>query len=201
MTGGKGKLIKDYVVGESVATAGDCQLAEGRRTNGEQVMLLIMEKRNLETLSFLNYNNLLQENIQGVHPRYLEIIQSTSNVYIILEKLAAPHAADPLALLPSLLKLYRSMGEYKLELSELYLNAHSQLVYLPLYKKVQMTSKFYAQFHNKSVLADLFCSLLPTLNKNTVLDIFIRNIDTPDALAVITREITREKQLAEGKGW
>jgi hypothetical protein len=54
-----------------------------------------------------------------------------------------------------------------------------------------MTSKFYAQFHNKSVLGDLLCSLLPAINKNTVLDIFIRSIDHPDAIALITREIKR----------
>jgi hypothetical protein len=60
MHGGKGKLIKDYVVGESVVTTGDCQLVEGRKTNGGEVMLLIMEKRNLETTSFLDYNNMLQ---------------------------------------------------------------------------------------------------------------------------------------------
>jgi hypothetical protein len=127
-----------------------------------------------------------------VHPHYVEIIQSSSNVYIILEKLVSPHTvADPLVLLPSFLRLYRSMGEYKLELSEIYLTALSQLVYLPLYKRVQMTSKFYAQFHNKSVLGDLLCSLLPAINKNTVLDIFIRSIDHPDAIALITREIKR----------
>lgn len=32
---------------------------------------------------------------------------------------------------------------------------------MPFYKKLQITSKFYAQFHNKSVLGDIFSKIVP----------------------------------------
>lgn len=69
---------------------------------------------------------------------------------------------------------------------------------MPFYKRMQMTSKFYAQFHNKSVLGDLFSKLLPLPNKNIALDIFIRNIDNPKAVEIITSEVSREIQAESG---
>ena len=56
---------------------------------------------------------------------------------------------------------------------------------MPFYKRLQITSKFYAQFHNKSVLGDLFSSLVPIANKNLALNIFIKNIDSPHAADAI----------------
>ena len=53
----------------------------------------------------------------------------------------------------SLVELYRNIGEYKVELGELFLTEKGKVVYLPFYKNVQISSKFYAQFHNKSVMA------------------------------------------------
>jgi hypothetical protein len=59
------------------------------------------------------------------------------------------------------------------------------LVYLPFYKKMQTTSKFYAQFHNKSIFGDYFGKLVPPVHRNKILDIFIKNIDTPQAADLI----------------
>jgi len=63
---------------------------------------------------------------------------------------------------------------------------------MPFYKRMHMTSKFYAQFHNKSVLGDIFSKLVPLPNKNVALDIFIRNIDSPKAAELISAETSRE---------
>jgi hypothetical protein len=73
------------------------------------------------------------------------------------------------------------MGEYKLEESEVFVNSNEKVVYMPFYKKLQITSKLYAQFNNKSVLGDVFSKLVPISNKNIALDIFIKNIDNPKA--------------------
>ena len=62
-----------------------------------------------------------------------------------------------------------------------------KVVYLPFYQFVQMSSKFYAQFHNKSVLGDLFAKVAPIDNKNRALEIFIQNIDSPQAYQTILR--------------
>ena len=48
-----------------------------------------------------------------------------------------------------------------------------------------MSSKFYAQFHNKSVLGELFAKIAPIDNKNRALEIFIQNIDSPQAYQTI----------------
>jgi hypothetical protein len=52
---------------------------------------------------------------------------------------------------------------------------------MPFYRKLQITSRFYAQFHNKSVLGDILTKLVPITNKNLILDIFVKNIDQPSA--------------------
>jgi len=50
---------------------------------------------------------------------------------------------------------------------------------------MQTTSKFYAQFHNKSIFGDYFGKLVPPVHRNKILDIFIKNIDTPQAADLI----------------
>jgi hypothetical protein len=71
-------------------------------------------------------------------------------------------------ILPSLVWLYRKVGEFKVEEDELFLAAGDRVVYLPFYKRINTSSKFYAQFHNKSVLGQLFARTTP-LNKNRAL--------------------------------
>ena len=66
------------------------------------------------------------------------------------------------------------------------------MVYLPFYKYVQTSSKFYAQFHNKSILGELFSKMAPLSNKNRALEIFIQNIDAPGAFENIIRLIETE---------
>ena len=67
------------------------------------------------------------------------------------------------------------------------LNDAGRLVYLPLYRRLQTTSRFYAQFHNKSALGELFGGLTTLSNPNIALDIFIQHIDNPNATALIAQ--------------
>ena len=60
---------------------------------------------------------------------------------------------DYRSLLAALIIFYQSIGEYKVEEEELFVSADSRIVYLPFYKRINTSSKFYAQFHNKSILA------------------------------------------------
>jgi hypothetical protein len=182
----KGKQIKDYVIGETIIGYNDMHLLQGRRQNGSEVTILMIEKKNMQQETFVPYNNLISENKLRIHPAYYEVVQSANNIYIIVEKVTKlPGDFTFLQLLPSIVDLYRSMGEYKLEESEVFVNASGRVVYMPFYKKLQMTSKFYAQFHNKSVLGDIFSKLIPIANKNIALDIFIKNIDSPKAAEAI----------------
>jgi hypothetical protein len=183
----KGKQIKDYILGDTILAYNDMYLLEGRQKNGTDVTVLMIEKKNMHQETFVPYNNLLSENHSRIHPAYIEAVQSANNIYIVIEKIEriAPETHPFLKLLPSIVELYRNMGEYKLEESEVFATAKGKVVYMPFYKKMQITSKFYAQFHNKSVLGDLFSKLVPLTNKNIALDIFIKSIDHPKAEQII----------------
>jgi hypothetical protein len=195
----RGKQIKDYVLGETLVNLNDMHLLEGRRAKGDEVTVLMIEKKCMQQESFLPYNALLAENKLAIHPAYLEVIQSANNIYIVVEKISKlPGGFTWGQLLPVIVELYRRMGEFKLEESEVFVTAQGKVVYMPFYKRMQMTSKFYAQFHNKSVLGDLFSKLTPLPNKNIALDIFIRNIDNPKAADIIATEISREIQAESG---
>lgn len=80
----KGKQIKDYVIGDVLVDFKDMHLLQGTKTNSQQVSILMIDKKNVEHESFLFYNNLLLENKFKVHPQYIEPVQSTNNIYIIL---------------------------------------------------------------------------------------------------------------------
>lgn len=172
-------------------------LLAGTRKNGQEVSILVIEKKKMQQETFVPYNNLLMENKDRIHPQYVEAVQSANNIYIITEKVhrLTADACHFLKLLPSFVELYRAMGEYKLEEGEVFVNSAGKILYMPFYKRLQITSKFYAQFHNKSVLGDLFSSLVPLSNKNLTLNIFIKNIDNPHAAEVIAAELTKELQL------
>lgn len=132
--------------------------------------ILVIDKKLVDQASFVAYNNLLQENRQRIHPEYIEPIQSTNNIYIVLEHLR-PISGATISyrdILPSLVQLYRNVGEYKIDPQELYLTDTKRIVYLPFYKYLQTSSKFYAQFHNKSVLGEVFANSTP-LPKNRAL--------------------------------
>lgn len=58
-------------------------------------------------------------------------------------------------------------------------------MYLPFYQKNQSSSKFYAQFHNKSILADFYCQAVDLKDKNKGLDILIKNLDNPSLPSLI----------------
>ena len=60
------------------------------------------------------------------------------------------------------------------------------MVYLPHYRQVQPSSKFYAQFHNKSVLGELFAKAWPQ-NHNRALEVFVQNADDPKAAEIIPK--------------
>lgn len=117
--------------------------------------LVAIEKGRLDQNAFVQYHNLLVENKAGIHPRYVEPIQSSNNVYIVLEYLKPmpQPTVTPNQLLPSLIDLYRHAGEFRLDMSELFMTESGKVVYLPFYRNLHTTSKFYAQFHNKSILA------------------------------------------------
>jgi len=62
------------------------------------------------------------------------------------------------------------------------MNNNKEIVYLPFYSKVRsITSKFYAQFHNKSLLGEILTKLIDYPHKNVLLDIFIKNVDHQNA--------------------
>jgi hypothetical protein len=188
----RGKQIKDYVLGDTIVNFNDMNLLEGRRTTGLEVTVLMIEKKNMQQESFVPYNNLLSENKYQAHPNYIEAVQSANNIYIVVEKISkVPGGYSWSQLLPSVVELYRRMGEFKLEESEVFVTAEGKVVYMPFYKRMQLTSKFYAQFHNKSVLGDLFSKLVPLPNKNIALEIFIRSIDNPKAAEIIAGDIAR----------
>ena len=153
----------------------------------------MIDKKNLDQQLFVAYNNLLLENKSRVHPQYIEPIQSTNNIYLVLEKVDKIEGTgnEYKLILSSLVWLYRKVGEFKVEEDELFVAAGNRVVYLPFYKRINTSSKFYSQFHNKSVLGQVFARTTP-LNKNRALEIFIQNIDTPNAEQAIAALIESE---------
>ena len=103
----------------------------------------------------------------------------------------------PQQILSSLIDLYRHAGELRLDVSCLFLTDTGKVVYLPFYHNYQTTSKFYAQFHNKSIIAE---ALAPstTIPYNKLLDIVVNNLDHPSPfqliLSLIEKEIPQSKQ-------
>jgi uncharacterized protein with PQ loop repeat len=167
----KGKQIKNYIIDEPLLVLKDMQLLSGHRQDSQPISILMIEKTHIEQSSFFAYNNLLQENKLHIHPKYGEPIQSTNNIYIILEQVVpvSSQVTNYRTILPAIVELYRNLGEYKLEGEELFLTGKQQLVYLPFYKRINTSSKFYAQFHNKSVLGQIFAKLAPLTNQNRTL--------------------------------
>lgn len=111
----RGKQIKDYILGETLVNYNDMHLLEGRRAKGDEVTVLMIEKKCMQQETFLPYNNLLAENKLAIHPHYIEVIQSANNIYIVVEKITKIPAGFPWGqLLPGLVELYRRMGEFKL---------------------------------------------------------------------------------------
>ena len=43
----KGKQIKDYIIGDTLLTYKDMTLLSGRRTNGQEICILMIEKKHL----------------------------------------------------------------------------------------------------------------------------------------------------------
>lgn len=195
------KQIKDYIIGETISNYNDMNLMQGNMKNGTEITIIMVEKKNIQQETFVSYNNLLSENRHKIYPEYIQAVQSTNNVYLILEKIIPIdyENSNALELLPSLVELYRNMGEYKLQESQVFVTLKGRLVYLPFYKKLQTSSKFYAQFHNKSVLGDLFAKMVRSANKNVILEIFIKNIDSPQAVELISADVKNELGLTENK--
>jgi hypothetical protein len=75
----------------------------------------MIDKSQIDQPSFVAYVNILQENPNGVHPRYYEPIQSSNNIYVILEQLRKIENANISyqQVLSGLVDLYRNIGEYK----------------------------------------------------------------------------------------
>lgn len=67
--------------------------------------------------TFVSYNNLLSENSNGIFPKYIEVVQSANNIYIVIEKISKlDYSKDSYqTVLPSMVMLYRNMAEYKLD--------------------------------------------------------------------------------------
>jgi hypothetical protein len=60
----------------------------------------------------VSYNNVLAENVHGIFPKYIEVVQSANNIYIIIEKISRlDYNKDSYqAIIPSLVQLYRNMA-------------------------------------------------------------------------------------------
>jgi hypothetical protein len=60
----------------------------------------------------VSYNNVLAENVNGIFPKYIEVVQSANNIYIIIEKISRlDYNKDSYqAIIPSLVQLYRNMA-------------------------------------------------------------------------------------------
>lgn len=84
MLASKGKQIKDYLLGDALVALNDMHLLEGKRENGLEVTVLMIEKKNMQQETFIAYNNLLSENQLQIHPQYIEAVQSANNIYIIV---------------------------------------------------------------------------------------------------------------------
>lgn len=71
----------------------------------------MIEKKCMQQETFLLYNNLLADNKLAIHPKYIEVIQSANNIYIVVEKITKILAGSSWGqLLPGLVDLYRRMG-------------------------------------------------------------------------------------------
>jgi hypothetical protein len=56
----------------------------------EEVSVYALDKKSVNIEHYVVYNNEILENSQGMYPLYIEVIQSTNFIYLILEKLSRP---------------------------------------------------------------------------------------------------------------
>nr|BAJ97868.1 predicted protein [Hordeum vulgare subsp. vulgare] len=111
----KGKKIKDYELGETLATHNDMHLLAAHMNNNKEVTVLMVERKSLQQDTFVAYNNIIMENQNQVHPAYIDAVQSANNIYIVVEKIERlPAGRTYQQLLPSIVDLYRRMGDYKI---------------------------------------------------------------------------------------
>ena len=66
----KGKQIKDYIIGDVIVTYQNMHLLNGSTTKGQPISILMIDKSQMEQSTFVQYVNMLQENVHKVHPRY-----------------------------------------------------------------------------------------------------------------------------------
>lgn len=110
-----GKQVKDYVLGEVIASYQNMHLLAARSTKARDVAILMIDKTQIDNSTFVGYLNILQENPNKVHPLYIEPVQSSNNIYIVLENIKKLEDAPLpyLETLACLVDLYRRIGEYK----------------------------------------------------------------------------------------
>ena len=81
----KGKQVKDYIIGDQIIDVKGVQLYSAVTTTNKLVTVLLVQKKDIEQATFISYNNLILENVNKIHPKYIEAVQSTNNIYLILE--------------------------------------------------------------------------------------------------------------------
>ena len=82
----KGKQVKNYIIGDVTVTYHNMHLLAGKTLKGQDISILMIDKAQMNQETFVSYVNMLQENVHKVHPRYYEPIQSSNNIYVVLEK-------------------------------------------------------------------------------------------------------------------
>ena len=108
----KGKQVKNYIIGDVILTYHDMHLLAGRTLQGHDISILMIDKAQMDQATFVAYVNMLQEDPHKVHPRYYEPIQSSNNIYVVLEKVQRLQdtSISYQQVLASLVALYKNIG-------------------------------------------------------------------------------------------
>ena len=67
----KGKQVKDYIIGDQIIDVKGVQLYSAVTTAHKVVSVLLVQKKDIEQATFINYNNLILENVNKIHPKYI----------------------------------------------------------------------------------------------------------------------------------
>jgi hypothetical protein len=76
-------------------------------------------------------------------------------------------------LIAGLEDIYKNIGQ-PIYPEAIVINKNDSIKYFPSYHKVQMVSKMQYDLQNKTILAEIFCRLIPLTDKNKACELFVK---------------------------
>jgi hypothetical protein len=183
----KGKTVKDYLFGEPLVIFDNgSQLAQVLKHPNMPLTIYAVPNSIIDNTTFREYNDEIAANEHRFFPAYYEIVRSANFVYMVFEQLAHLRLDNPSEqnlrkLVSEFKKLLSVPG--KLTVKQVFMRVKGQgelCVVVPYTPNWRLSSNLYTQYHNKSPLAELLCSVAPVIDRAKAVEVFIAHCESED---------------------